>query len=341
MNELTEKRKEEHINTALKDVEHDKSTLFEYVEFIHNALPELSYEEVNTEVSAFGKRFSFPLLITGMTGGYRNAKKINLALAKTCSSFNIPMGVGSQRAMIENPSLKDTYDVKKEYDVFLIGNIGGYQLKEYPTEKIEEAVKAIDADALAIHLNPLQELIQPEGDRDWSNVLPRIAELRDALDVPLIIKEVGSGVSREVAFELSKIGVEWIDVAGLGGTSWSKIEYMRGGELEGFEEWGIPTALSVLMTADLVNVIASGGIRSGIDGAKAIALGAKLFGAAKPFLKAAIEGTLSSTIALWREQFKATLFLTGSSSISEFRKKKPFYIFGELRERALSLGLHV
>ncbi len=338
----TEKRKQEHIERALeKESQYSKRNLFERIHFIHNALPEINFDDIDLSVNAFGKKFDMPLMIIGMTGGYSKAKEINIELAKNAELFNIPFGVGSQRAMIENPNLKETYDVKKEADVFLVGNIGAYQLKVYSREKIEELVKSIEANALAIHLNPLQEIVQPEGDRDWSNILMKIHEVVDYLDVPVIIKETGAGISREVVFKLSRIGVKWIDVSGSGGTSWSKIEYMRGGKIKGFEEWGIPTALSILMCRDMANIIASGGIRSGIDGAKAIALGASLFGAAKPFLDAHYSGKTKEKIEEWRDQLKTVLFLTGNKNIEEFKKNKPIYVDPYIERIATQLGLRI
>ena len=336
----TEKRKEEHIERALKEEsQYKRKTLFDSISFIHNSLPEIDFEDVNTKVKLFNREFGFPLVITGMTGGYSKAKEINNKLAKAAEKFNVMFGVGSQRAMIENPSLKETYDVKKNADVFLIGNIGAYQLKTYSNDDVENMVKSIDADALAIHLNPLQEVIQPEGDKDWSNVLMRIEEIKDYLDVPIIIKETGAGISREVAYKLSKIGIEWIDVSGVGGTSWSKIEYMRGGKIKGFEEWGIPTVLSILMCKDMANVIASGGVRNSIDGAKALVLGAKAYGAAKPFLDAVYSNTLEKILEEWKDQLKTVLFLTGSKNIEELKKKKPVYFDKELLSKVESLRL--
>ncbi len=337
----TEKRKQEHIERALDNAsQYSKTSLLEHIHFIHNSLPEIDFDDVDLHVEYFNRKFSFPLMIIGMTGGYTKAKEINTELARIASEYEIPMGVGSQRAMIENASLKETYDVKKHFpDLFLVGNIGAYQLKIYDPKKIESLVKDIDADALAIHLNPLQEIVQPEGDRNWSNILMKINEVIDFLDVPVIVKETGAGISREVAYKLSRVGVKWIDVSGVGGTSWSKIEYMRGGSIKGFEEWGIPTALSIVVCKDLANVIASGGIRNGIDGAKSLALGAKMFGAAKPFLDAYYRNNLKTMVEQWRDQLKTVLFLTGSSSISEFKKKKPFYVDDYFDRLVKRLGL--
>ncbi len=338
MENKTERRKIEHIEKALDDESaYNKTTLFEYVDFIHNALPEMDFNDVDVKTTFLGKTIGAPIMAIGMTGGFRKAGEINRGIAKVCEKYGIPMGVGSQRAMIENPSLKDTYNVKDTSDVILVGNIGAYQIKEYSNDDIDSLVKSIDADALAIHLNPLQEIIQPEGDKDFRGVLNRIAELVDYLDVPIIVKEVGTGISDDVAKRLSDVGIKWIDASGSGGTSWGKVEYLRGGKPSGFEEWGIPTALSILMVKRYANVIASGGIRNGIDGAKSIALGARLFGAASPILKAYFNNSLDELIGLWIEQLKVVMFLTGSKSLDEL--KNHIFIYGKLREIALDRGL--
>ena len=328
-----EKRKEEHILASLKkESQYIKATGLDDVELLYNAMPEINYGAISTKVKFLGKTFSHPLLISAMTGGFRGAKPINLAFAEMSEKYKIPMGLGSQRAMVENPGLRDTYYVKKEHPgAFVIGNIGGIQLKRYEIRKIEEAASSIEADAIAIHLNPLQELIQPEGDRDWEGVQDRIAALKDALKIPVIVKEVGGGIGKGVAFRLGKIGIEWIDVAGSGGTSWSKVEYLRDGKVPGFEEWGIPTALSIIMSSPFAKIIATGGIRSGIDGAKSFALGADMFGAAMPFLKAYKEKRLDGTVNSWMQQFRHCMFLTGSRDI-ESLKSASYLLHGRLKE---------
>ncbi len=335
----TEKRKEEHINQALNaSNQYVKTTGFECVELIHNALPELDFEEINTQVKLLGRTFSYPIYIAGMTGGYKKAGEINKRLAKLAQQYNIPFGLGSQRAMVENPELKYTYDVKKDYpDVFLIGNIGGVQLKSYSTEKIEWIIKSVELDALAIHLNPLQEIVQPEGDRDFSGIAERIAEVKDIIDVPIIIKEVGAGISRDVALRLKSLGINVIDVSGSGGTSWAKVEIKRGGKLTAFAEWGIPTALAILRTRDIVDVIATGGIRNGLDGAKAIALGSVMFGSAYPFLKAVFENRENEFIEGLIHELKVAMFLTGSKDIKSLRNAK-YYITGWLKDALATIS---
>jgi isopentenyl-diphosphate delta-isomerase len=332
----TEKRKEEHIMRALKEEsEYAGSSGLEHIEPLHNSLPEVDFAKVDTKTETWGRRFGAPLLITGMTGGYAKAEEINKALAIAAEKHNIPFGLGSMRAMIEKPGLTKTYDVKKAAkELFLIGNMGAFQLKQYSTDKIASIVSKLELDALAIHLNPLQEMVQPEGDKDWSGVIRAIEKHVDKLDVPVIVKETGAGISPSVIERLKPIGIEWFDISGKGGTSWSKIEYMRGGSIVGFEEWGLSTAEALILCKSKARLIASGGIRNGIDGAKALMMGAELFGAARPFLLAWKDKAISQTIDAWIQQLKGVMFLTGSKDITNF-KKAPYLINGPLRELIL------
>ncbi|MCX6773804.1 MAG: type 2 isopentenyl-diphosphate Delta-isomerase, partial [Candidatus Micrarchaeota archaeon] len=185
-----EKRKEQHIKNSLKpESQYEKTTGLELVELIYNSLPEFDYDKISTKAKFLGKTFDHPLYISAMTGGFGAAREINLAFAEMSEKYRIPMGLGSQRAMVENPKLKETYYVKKEYpNAFVIGNIGGIQLKRYGTKKVADAISTVEADAIAVHLNPLQEMIQPEGDRDWSGVYDKIAELKQDSSVPVIVK---------------------------------------------------------------------------------------------------------------------------------------------------------
>ncbi len=343
----TERRKAEHILQALKDsANYKKSTLFEDVVFLHNALPELNFSSIDVSTKFMDRRFSLPLIIEAMTGGYRAAKAINLHLASAAAEKGIVFGLGSQRAMLENPELTDTYAVKEEItDAFLIGNIGAYQLKKYTPDELSTLISRTELDALAIHLNPLQELIQPEGDKDWEGVLSAIERHAEGLSIPIIFKEVGAGLAPSVIERLKDIS-PYFDIAGSGGTSWSHVEYMRGGSIKGFEEWGIPTALALLLAVDAFpkgHYVASGGIRSGIDGAKALALGAEMFGAAKPFLQAERgllfkgkggEEAVKALITKWEEQLKAVLFLTGFNDVASFKRgaKAWLAVRGELAE---------
>jgi len=326
----TENRKKEHVDIALRpDAQYSKKPGFEKIELLHNALPEISFDDVDLSIEFLGKKLHYPLLISAMTGGYNEAKRINEELAQAAQKHRIAFAVGSQRAMLETPSLKETYFVRDVApDVPIIGNIGAVQLKKYGLEKVLGLVSAIEADALAVHLNPLQEIVQPEGDRDFSGVLDAISKLCDKAHFPIIVKEVGSGISQDVALKLKAAGVSYIDVAGAGGTSWSKVEYARDGPTPGFEEWGIPTLESLIQCRDTVPLIASGGVRNGMDIIKALALGAKLGGAAYPFLKTLnqSQAKLDSELEKWESQMKKAAFLTGCKNVEELKKAKLIFV---------------
>lgn len=323
--ELTEKRKGEHVETVLKkNVQYAQSSGFEDINFIHCALPEMSLSEVDLSCNFLGKKLSFPIIIEAMTGGYPNATGINKALASAAEKHKVAFGLGSQRAMLEDASLKSTYFVRDAApSIPILGNIGAAQLKNYPIERIESLVSSIEADALAIHLNPLQEVVQPEGDKDFSGVLSAIEKLCGKLSVPVIAKETGAGISTEVALMLKNAGVKYIDVSGRGGTSWSKVEYARAkNAVSGFEEWGIRTVDSMMMCKGLLPLIASGGIRSGMDAAKSIALGADFAGAAYPFLVALKNKKLDLVLDEWKVQMTITAFLSGSKTYGDLKKAK-------------------
>jgi isopentenyl-diphosphate delta-isomerase len=348
----TEERKRDHISLCLDLGDEagfaEKTTWLEHVELIHGALPELSWDEISLEASLLGRRFSYPLLIEGMTGGAPEAYEINRSLAEAAERLNIPMGVGSQRAGIENPSLVETYSVARKTAprCFLIGNLSGVELAAHGISYAERAVEMIEADALAIHLNVLQEIIQPEGSRSFKGILRAIEVLCERLDVPVIVKEVGFGVSREVAERLAKAGVGVIDIAGAGGTNWAKIEGERVRGLnaikarisELYSEWGIPTAASIMEVSGIrgLEVIASGGIRDGLQAAKAIALGAGFVGMARPLLKPALKGPghVEKVITWMAEELRVAMLLTGSKTIRDLRKCR-YILLGPLREWAL------
>ena len=347
-----EERKRDHISLCL-DLGDEaefakKTTWFEHVELIHNALPELSWDEVSLEASLLGRRFSYPILIEGMTGGTREAYEINRSLAEAAEKLNIPMEVGSQRAGIENPSLAETYSIARKAAprCFIIGNLSGVEIAAHGVAYAERAVEMIEADALAIHLNVLQEVIQPEGSKSFKGILRAIEVICDKLDVPVIVKEVGFGISREVAKRLVGAGVRAIDVAGAGGTNWAKIEGERVKGLnvvkariaELYSEWGIPTAASILEVSEIrgLEVIASGGIRDGLQAAKAIALGACFVGMARPLLKPALKGPeyVENVIIRVAEELRIAMLLTGSKTIKDLRNCK-YVLLGPLREWAL------
>ncbi|MEW6748315.1 MAG: type 2 isopentenyl-diphosphate Delta-isomerase [Candidatus Micrarchaeota archaeon] len=323
-NNQTESRKKEHVDLVVsKAAQYERSSGLEKVNFVHNALPELSLESVDLSCKFLGKEMRYPLLITGMTGGYADAESINKSLAAAAQKHGLAFGVGSQRAMIENPDLAKTYAVRDVApDIPLLANIGAFQLKNYDFEQIESLVSNIDADALAVHLNSLQEVIQAEGDTDFSGVLDAIRRTCDKLSVPVVVKETGAGISQEVALKLKEAGAACIDVAGAGGTSWSQVEYLRSQGVPGFENWGIPTLDCIIQCRGVLPIIASGGIRDGIEAAKCIALGADIAGAAFPFIKALKEDALEDYIVLIGKQMKICAYLTGSSTIAELKKAK-------------------
>ncbi len=318
-----EKRKQEHIESVLSNnIQYSKSAGFEKIEFIHNALPEIDFDKINLSTNFLEKKINYPIIIEAMTGGFPQASKINSSLAKIAQQFNIPFGLGSQRAMLENREDKSYLVRDVAPDIPIIGNIGAFQLKKYNKNDFEWMISKIEADAIAIHLNPLQEIIQPEGDKDFSGILKKIEDLCSSFSVPVIVKETGAGIDRRTAIKLKDAGVSYIDVAGSGGSSWSKVEYLRGNSVQGFEDWGIPTVESILECKGILPLIASGGIRNGIDCAKSIALGADLSGAAYPFLKALTSGKLSSLLEEWIIQIKICCFLTGSRDISELKNAR-------------------
>jgi isopentenyl-diphosphate delta-isomerase len=324
LNSKTQSRKKEHIDVVLdNDVQYEFCAGFNHLQLMHNALPEIDLEDVDLSSKFLRKQVKYPIIVEAMTGGYPEAGEINRALAEGAQKVGFAMGLGSQRAMLEEPSLTETFMVREQApDIPLISNIGAVQLKQYKFEQIEKLVSSIDADALAVHLNALQEVIQPEGDHDFSGVLSSIGKLCEKLNVPVIVKETGAGISRDVAVKLKEEGVSWVDVAGSGGTSWSKVEYLRKGATTGFEEWGIQTVQSIRICKGILPLIASGGVRSGVDSAKAIALGADMAGAAYPFLKAYKENKLSEEIELWGRQMKIAAFLTGSRNLVQLKKAK-------------------
>jgi len=334
---LIEGRKLSHINLCLEEnvQARNASTGFGDVFFVHRALPEISIKEVDTRTEFFGHGVSAPILIEPMTGGVRKAARINATLAEAAEIVGVPLGIGSQRAAIENPSLAYTYKVARERapNIFLIANLGVAQLTNgYGVAEAQRAVDMIEADALALHLNPLQEAVQPEGEREYSKALPRIKEITEALSVPVIIKETGAGIAAEEAKTIEDVGAKGIDVSGVGGTSWAAVECYRAKKLkdrlheklgESFWDWGIPTAVGVVEAhlSTKLKVIASGGVRTGLDVAKAIALGSDIAGLALPLLKPALEGTekVVETLQTLIEELRIAMFLTGSKSIEDLR----------------------
>ncbi len=286
---ITQSRKLEHINIILnKETQYrDKTTMLECVELAGNDR-KIAKADVNLSTELIGREIDAPIFVSGMTGGHSDVFEINRNIAKAVAKLNIPMGVGSQRAMIEDKSLAYTYDVKKfAGNIILIGNIGATSLHRYGSEAIQEMLNEVNADILAIHTNPAQESVQPEGDVDFRGIFKRIVEVAKHIRQPTILKEVGNGISKEIAQRLDG-KVYGIDVQGAGGTTWVGVETYRSKGEDGlaFWDWGIPTALSVLETKGSFGgkVFASGGIRNADDVTRAIALGADLCGMAKPVL---------------------------------------------------------
>ena len=346
--EIIKKRKKDGIEIPLKQgvQARSSSTYLEYVRFVHNALPELDYSDIDTSSFFMKRTFAAPIVIDSMTGGTPEASKINERLGMLAQEYNIPMGLGSQRAGLRSQELAATYSIARRNspDAFLIANIGGAQLSKGLTiAEIRKIIEMIQADALVIHLNPLQELIQPEGEPKYTGVLAKIAELVAELDLPVMVKEVGAGISADVAIRLETAGVSAINVAGSGGTSWAGVEKIRAtternmvkihlGEL--FWDWGIPTAISLIEVKRAVKktpIIASGGLRNGLEIAKCIALGADMCALAYPFLKAAAESTdsLFHYMDLILAELKGTMFLLGSRNI-ELLKKSNYKLTGAL-----------
>lgn len=347
----TENRKLEHINICLSnDVEFKSKTAgFKEIELIHQSLPELNYQEIDMKINFMDYHFDYPILINAMTGGHPESVKINKALAQIASEFNIPMEVGSQRAGIENEDLIKTYRIAREAsqyaagEIFLIGNIGGGQLvKEYGLEEVKKCIEMIDANALAIHINPLQEALQKEGDMNYRELLSKIKSIVKQVKVPIIIKETGNGFSNAALKSLKEIGIKYVDVSGAGGTSWAVVESLRHGKYsesariaDDFREWGIPTVISTLMAVKLgFNVISSGGIRTGIDIAKAIACGADIAGLALPFLKSAFREDLNALRVQMRtlvKELKICMFLTKSANIEQLKSAEKIF-FGKIKQ---------
>ena len=325
------KRKKEHLDIIRsKDTSFNIKTGFEDISFIPKTLPELSFDEINTSTTLLGHKFDAPILISSMTGGTEEALKINQTLARAAEKYNIPFALGSQKAMILRPELSHTYETK---DVApkakCIGNIGiDYLLSsEFKIDDLRKACKKINAFALYIHINPLQEIVQPEGTKNFKGAKKKIAEVCSELELPILIKEVGNGINPETAKELESYGVKVIDIAGSGGTSWSLVESYRGAKIgESFRDWGFPTALNLISIRDKVSipVIASGGIRTGQEIAKSIALGAEFVGIAKPFAIAAFKGEryLYELIEDLILELKITMLLVGAKNISDLKKTK-------------------
>ena len=329
------KRKSDHIRINLQeDVLSGIGNGLDEYRFTHEALPEINLSDVNTNLELFGKQLSAPILISSMTGGTPEAELLNINLALAAQECRIAMGVGSQRAAIENSELARTFEIRKiAPDVLLFANLGAIQLNNGLTlNDCQLAIDMICADGLILHLNPLQESLQVGGDTNFAGLAKKIEKICRKLPVPVIVKEVGWGISRKTAKLLYECGVSAIDVAGAGGTSWSQVEmhsanndYLK--QLAAiFLDWGIPTStsiLNVIETAPALTVFASGGITNGVEMAKCYALGATLAGSAGIFLREAADSAekVVNLINLITQQIKTTMFVTGSIEIIELKNK--------------------
>jgi isopentenyl-diphosphate delta-isomerase len=333
--ELTVSRKRDHVEICRdKDVEASYN-YWDDIHIVHNALPELDQDEIDTSVTVFGKQLKAPIIISAMTGGYPEARQINDTLARAAAEMGIGLGVGSQRGALEKPDMVKTFDVIKAYDVPLVlANIGAPQAKDAEVSLGRRAMEMIDADLLCIHLNFTQEIVQPEGDTDAKGVLVGID--RWARELPIIAKETGAGMTRDVVKSLVNAGVKGIDVGGLGGTSFSAVEVHRAKKAKDaqhealgntFWDWGIPTPVSVLEAASTspgVPIISTGGIRDGLDVARSLLLGASCAGIARPLLKPAMEGftELSHALSTMVAGLKAAMFLAGAGNLQALRHKR-------------------
>jgi isopentenyl-diphosphate delta-isomerase len=332
----TENRKVDHINIVLGENVAAKgvTTGFENYRFEHCALPELNMRSIDMAASLFGKQLRAPFLISSMTGGAASTEAINLHLAEVAEELGVAMGVGSQRAAIFDPRVQSSYQVRRVApSIVLLANLGAVQLNYgYGVEQCLRAVEMIEADALILHFNALQEAVQPEGDTDFSGLLGKIEAVCRALPVPVIAKEVGNGIGAAAARRLVEAGVQAIDVAGAGGTSWSEVERFRQPTARGrrvagtFAGWGIPTAAAIQQVRAALpglTIIGSGGIRTGLDGAKAIALGADIVASATPNLAAQDNGgaeAIAESIGAFLDELRIAMFCAGAADLAALRQ---------------------
>jgi isopentenyl-diphosphate delta-isomerase len=348
----TIRRKSEHLRiVAENDVRHSGSTFLEDIHLLHQALPDLNLEDIDLSTQFFGRKLSAPLMITSMTGGAEFSEKMNRGLAEVAEREGIAFAVGSQRVMLRHPEVAGHFAVRKYMPSgVLLGNIGAVQLQEYSVDVIVGLVDQIEADGMCVHLNAAQELVQTEGHRQFRGLLDFIARLLDRLKGRLLVKETGAGMSPDTIKKLDSIGVPYIDVSGSGGTSWTKVEMYRAntGLLrhvgETFADWGVPTAFSIIAAREICGkkaaIIASGGIKNGLDVARAIAAGADIGGLARPILLSFLEGGVDSACSFVeriKEELRIAMLLTDAESISALAEVPRIYT-GRLREWLLHYG---
>jgi isopentenyl-diphosphate Delta-isomerase len=329
-------RKADHIELcATGDVGfHAKTTLLEHVDLIHDSLPELALDEIDLSAPILGKQLRAPLFISAMTGGTARARDINKELASIAEERGYGFGLGSQRAMLRGDR-DDTYQVRDVAPTALIlGNIGAVQARELSTDAVTDLIGRVGADALCVHLNPAQEIVQPGGDRYFAGALGAIERLAEELQVPVVAKETGCGIGPRVARRLARAGVRHVDVSGAGGTSWVAVETERadaGARSLGtaLREWGVPTAAAILIAKKarprFETILASGGIKSGLDAAKAIALGAHAAGIARPVLQALVAGGRAGAVRFLEQveaELRAVMLLVGAGNVRALRKSQ-------------------
>ncbi|MHC1630807.1 MAG: type 2 isopentenyl-diphosphate Delta-isomerase [Methanotrichaceae archaeon] len=340
----TASRKLDHIRICLEKEVESSWRPFDDLIFVHRALPEIDASQIDTRCRFLGKDLAAPIMISAMTGGHPDTKEINVNLALAAQEMGVAIGVGSQRAALEDPQVEDTFSAVRDAapDVPVIGNIGSVQLLNEGSEILDKLAEMIDADAIAIHLNFLQESIQPEGETESNKVIDAIRSASKR-NIPIIVKETGAGICKEDAIALVEAGLKIIDVGGLGGTSWAGVEAYRAeecGDLESaqmgrlFMNWGVPTPVSVVECVSAgAEAISSGGIRSGIDIAKSLALGAIIAGTAMPLLAPATRG-FDEVVKVLRSYVRAlriAMFLTACKDLSELRSA-PIIIGGRTRK---------
>ena len=332
---MIEDRKLEHIKICLEKDVKSSHNYWDDVVIKHHTIPRVDYEDVELGVEFLGRKLNYPIIIDAMTGGHRIAKKINENIAKAAEELGIGIAVGSQRSAIENPNLEDTYSVVRDYEIPLrLGNLGAPQFAlNYGEDEIKRAMDMIDAHAMEIHFNYLQESVQPEGDRVVGNLLDKLKPL--AQKYPLMAKETGAGFDRGSAEKLINIGFKAIDVSGVSGTSFAAVEYYRGGKYgKTFWDWGLPSPYAILKLRDLnVPIVGSGGIRNGLDVAKAIALGATVVGMAGsvlPYATRSAQAVVEKMEDVVTE-LKIAVFLAGASNLKELGNAD-YVVTGNLRD---------
>ena len=328
------KRKDDHIENAMNPANRRiENSEFDKLILEHDCAPEISFDEADISSTFLNRQISAPIVIGAMTGGSDEGDKINTNLAEAAQVLNIPLALGSQRAAIENGRIQKVREIAP--DAIILGNLGATQVRDHGVELVKKAVESVNADAMVIHFNPLQELIQPGGDRDWSEILREIEACSESLQIPIIAKEVGFGISPSSAKKLHAIGINWIEVAGRGGTNWARIELNRNSDehlkkvAEPFLDWGMGTvSLIKLLQKDMnvMGLIGSGGIRNGLDIAKCLALGCNLTAVAQPFLGPARKSSeaVIEAVSVYTEQLKWALFLTGSRNLIDLKKVKVY-----------------